>query len=257
MIQGIAAVKKQAKKFINQREREKREAEEAEAERQREAAEQAEKERLAGVEAEEIARVQEVARSHQPLIDAFDYAGYQDKMHRMEKELTSPAALEELNWAIRRAECLKEYRRFLISDIKRYGDVKRGYRGKDVRGVSADGKRLLVNQMQDVKISTLSLREWIALSWGVLENRAPDRPQLDNIAKGTQLFNAAVFYYMHGKGDYASMERAKKLALQALQLRGALRSDAGHLIPPLASVFGEAPAGEEGGDSGGAAGFDE
>ena len=258
MIAGIAGVKKQAKKFINQREREKREAEEAEAQRQREAAELAEKERLAGVEAEEIARVQEVARSHQPLIDAFDYSGYQDKMHRMEKELTSPAALEELNWAIRRAECLKEYRQFLLQDIKRYGDVKKAYHGKDVRGVSADGKRLLVNQMQDVKIATLSLREWIALSWGVLENRAPDRPQLDNIAKGTQLFNAAVFYYMHGKGDFGSLQRAKKLALQALTLRGALRSDAGHLIPPLASEFGEAPPSEEGGgDAGGGFGFDE
>ncbi len=259
MIQGIAAVKKQAKKFINQREREKREAEEAEAQRQREIAEQEEKERLAGVEAEEIARVQEVARSHQPLIDAFDYAGYQDKMHRMEKELTSPAALEELNWAIRRAECLKEYRMFLLSDIKRYGDVKKAYRGKDVRGISADGKRLLVNQQQDVKISALTLGDWIRLSWGVLENRAPDRPALDNIAKGTQLFNAAVFFYMHGKGDFNSMQRAKKLALQALQLRGALRSDAGRLIPPLAAEFGEAPAGEEGGgDSGGGGfGFDE
>ncbi len=259
MIQGIAAVKKQAKKFINQREREKREAEEAEAQRQREIAEQEEKERLAGVEAEEIARVQEVARSHQPLIDAFDYAGYQDKMHRMEKELTSPAALEELNWAIRRAECLKEYRMFLLSDIKRYGDVKKAYRGKDVRGISADGKRLLVSQQQDVKISALTLGDWIRLSWGVLENRAPDRPALDNIAKGTQLFNAAVFFYMHGKGDFNSMQRAKKLALQALQLRGALRSDAGRLIPPLAAEFGEAPAGEEGGgDSGGGGfGFDE
>lgn len=261
MIQGIAGVKKQAKKFINQREREKREAEEAEKERQRLAAEEAEKERLAGVEAEEIARVQEVARSHQPLIDAFDYAGYQDKMHRMEKELTSPAALEELNWAIRRAECLKEYRTFLLADIKRYGDVKRGYRGKDVRGVSADGKRLLVSQQQDVKIAALTLRDWIALSWGVLENRAPDRPALDNIAKGTQLFNAAVFFYMHGKGDFGSMQRAKKLALQALQLRGALRSDAGRLIPPLAAEFGEAPAGgEDGGDAssgGDGFGFDE
>ena len=255
MIQGIAAVKKQAKKFINQREREKREAEEAEKERQRLAAEEAEKERLAGVEAEEIARVQEVARSHQPLIDAFDYSGYQDKMHRMEKELTSPAALEELNWAIRRAECLKEYRTFLLADIKRYGDVKKGYRGKDVRGVSADGKRLLVSQMQDVKIADLGLGDWIRLSWGVLENRAPDRPALDNIAKGTQLFNAAVFFYMHGKGDFSSMQRAKKLALQALQLRGALRSDAGRLIPPLAAEFGEAPAGEEGGGDSGGGGF--
>jgi hypothetical protein len=257
MIQGIANVKKQAKKFINQREREKREAEEAEAERQREAAEQAEKERLAAVEAEEIARVQEVARSHLSLIDAFDYSGYQDKMHRMEKELTSPAALEELNWAIRRAECLKEYRQFLIQDIRRYGDVKKAYRGKDVRGISADGKRLLVNQMQDVKIASLELRDWIRLSWGVLENRAPDRPALDNIAKGSQLFNAAVFYYMHGKGDYASMERAKKLARQALELRGALRADAGRLIPPLAAEFGDAPAsgGDAGGDGG--AGFDE
>ena len=254
MIQGIAAVKKQAKKFINQREREKREAEEAEKERQRLAAEEAEKERLAGVEAEEIARVQEVARSHQPLIDAFDYSGYQDKMHRMEKELTSPAALEELNWAIRRAECLKEYRTFLLADIKRYGDVKKGYRGKDVRGVSADGKRLLVSQMQDVKIADLGLGDWIRLSWGVLENRAPDRPALDNITKGTQLFNAAVFFYMHGKGDFNSMQRAKKLSLQALQLRGALRADAGRLIPPLAAEFGEAPAGEEGG---GDSGFDE
>ena len=171
----------------------------------------------------------------------------------MEKELTSPAALEELDWAIRRAECLKEYRRFLLADIKRYGDVKRGYRGKDVRGISADGKRLLVNQMQDVKISSLSLREWIALSSGMLENRYTDRTPLDNIAKGTQLFNAAVFYYMHGKGDYANLGRAKKLALQALQLRGALRSDAGRLIPPLASEFGEAPAGD-GGDAGGGSG---
>lgn len=244
MIAGIAGVKKQAKKFVNQREREKREAEEAEAERQREAAEQAEKERLAGVEAEEIARVQEVARSHQPLIDAMDYAGYQERMHRMEKELTSPAALEELNWAIRRAECLKEYRQFLLQDIRRYGDVKKGYRGKDVRGISADGKRILVSQSQDVKIASLELRDWIRLSWGVLENRAPDRPALDNIARGTQLFNAAVFYYMHGKGDFASMERAKRLAKQALELRGALRSDAGRLIPPLAEEFGDAPAGE-------------
>ena len=258
MIQGIAAVKKQAKKFINQREREKREAEEAEKERQRLAAEEAEKERLAGVEAEEIARVQEVARSHQPLIDAFDYSGYQDKMHRMEKELTSPAALEELNWAIRRAECLKEYRTFLLADIKRYGDVKKGYRGKDVRGVSADGKRLLVRPAQDVEVASRGLGDWVRLSWGVLAHRAPDRPQLDNITKGTQLFNAAVFFYMHGKGDFNSMQRAKKLSLQALQLRGALRSDAGRLIPPLAAEFGEAPAGEEGGgDSGGGFGFDE
>ena len=258
MIEGIAGVRKQAKKFINQRDREKREAEAAEEQRQREAAAQAEKERLAGVEAEEIARVQEVARSHQALIDAMDYDGYQEKMHRMEKELTSPAALEELVWTIRRAECLKEYRKFLLADIQRYGDVRKAYRGRDVRGLSADRKRLLVNQMQDVKIDTLTLRDWINLSWGVLENRAPDRAQLDNIAKGTQLFNAAVFYYMHGNGDFASLQRAKKLANEALVLRGALRSDAGHLIPPLAAEFGdseEGGGGDSGGGGGGAGGF--
>ena len=54
-------------------------------------------------------------------------------------------------------------------------DVKKAYRGKDVRGISADGKRLLVNQQQDVKISALTLRvESMALT-----TSTPSKPMAD------------------------------------------------------------------------------
>ena len=251
MIEGIRGVGKAAKKYINQRDREKREAEAAAEAAAAEAAAQAEKERLSAVEAEEISRVQEVARSHQPLIDAFDYDGYQEKMHRMEKELTSPAALEELAWTIRRAEHLKDYRKFLLDDVRRHGDLKGAYRKHDVLGLSADRKRLLVFQMQDVKIDSLTLGDWIRLSWCVLENREPSRAALDNIALGTQYFNAAVFYYMHGNGDYAATQRCYTNARKAFELRGALRADALRLIPILAqdaAASGLSGVGEGDGD---------
>ena len=196
------------------------------------------------IEGDEIVRVQEAFRKYQSLIDGMDYSSYLDKMQLIEKKLTNPIAQEEINWAIRRAECLNEYRRFLIQDVQFYGKVKKGYRGKDVLGVSADGMCFLVNQSQEVKINSFDLRDWIRLSWEVLENRAPDRPPLEKDVKALQLFNAAVFYYMHGKDDCASMDHVKKLVHQALELRSDLRADVGHLIPPLAAEFKELPSGD-------------
>ena len=189
--------------------------------------------------------MRDTALRHQAAIDAFDYDGFQEKMRRMEKELTSEGAKEELEWTLRRAECVKELRTWILDDVARNGRVPKGFRKYDLLGLSSDRKRLQIVGKPEFPVADMTVGDWLVLVWHLLENRPADRLPVTTLVRGQQLFNAAVFCYLHGKGEFAPLERCRKLAAAAFQLKGSLAADAPRIIPILATG--------EGGDEGGSA----
>ena len=186
---------------------------------------------------DEVSRVQEVLRSKKALIDAYAYDRIIVEMQRMEKELATQAGKDELKWTIMRFKRLGDLRKFLIEDLKKNGTLRRGYRNFDIRGISPDGKEVVVAGRQGITIQSLNLADWMRLISLLLESRPYDR-QVGTVEMGDQLFNAAIFCYVHGEGVDAAMAKARKLATLALEKRTSLRADAPKLIPLLAE---EAP----------------
>ena len=186
---------------------------------------------------DEISRVQEVLRSKKALVDAYAYDRLIVEMQRMEKELATQAGKDELKWTILRFKRLGDLRKFLIEDLKKNGTLRRGYRNFDIRGISPDGKEVVVAGRQGITIQSLNLADWMRLISLLLEARPYDR-QVGTVEMGDQLFNAAIFCYVHGEGVDAAMTKARKLATLALEKRTSLRADAPKLIPLLAE---EAP----------------
>ena len=160
---------------------------------------------------DEVSRVQEVLRSKKALIDAYAYDRIIVEMQRMEKELATQAGKDELKWTIMRFKRLGDLRKFLIEDLKKNGTLRRGYRNFDIRGISPDGKEVVVAGRQGITIQSLNLADWMRLISLLLESRPYDR-QVGTVEMGDQLFNAAIFCYVHGEGVDAAMAKARKLA---------------------------------------------
>ena len=218
----------------------------AEAARVAEEAARAEAEQAAAaVAAEEILRVQDTAQRHQPLIDAFDYETFIARMRRMESgELTTEAGRLELATAVARAQCCIDLRKWILSDLER-GEVRHGFLNRyDIRGISRDHTKLQIRNKPDFPVADLKLNHWIWLCHHLLENRPPERRGISDMERGDQMINAAVFFYLHGKGEYMPLERSRKLARAALELRGARRAEVCRLLPFMAD---DDPSADEGG----------
>ena len=248
MKRGVAKVVQEGQRYVRERERREAEAAAAEAERQKELRKQEEAAEAAARGAEEAARVREVAESRRELLDRFEYTVFADRMKRMEQELATPEGKEELKWTVERAERLAALQKFLLDDVKRHGEVPRGFRGKTLQGLSADGKSLRVNLMPDFQIDKMTVADWVVLARALLEKRGHDRGALSPSEHGDMLFNTAIFAYLHGNGDIGAATLAKNLAQRALELRAALRNDAERLLPILVEdeEAGEAAAPSEG-----------
>ncbi len=231
---GIQQIEREAQKLIL--ERDKLAAENAVAAAKARAEDEA-RARLAKAQAvanDEVTRVQEVLASKKELIDSFDYARIVLEMQRMDKELTTREAQEELKWILVRFNRLADLRKFLIEDLNKNGMIRRAYRNFDIKGVTADGTELIVPMRKDITIKSLSVADWLGLIKYLLESRPHDRP-LGLVEWGDQLFNSAIFCYVHGGGNEAALSKAKILAALALEKKTSLRMDSVKLIPILAT----------------------
>ena len=244
MRRGVAKVVQEGQRYVRERERREAEAAAAEAARQAELRKQEEAAEAAARGAEEAGRVREVAESRRELLDKFEYATFAERMKRMESELATPEGKEELRLVVERAKRIEDLRKWLIDDVKKNGEVPRGFRGKTLQGVSKDGKNLVVNLMPEFPIEKMTVADWVVLSRALLENRRPERGGISPSEHGDMLFNTALFAYVHGNGDLGAMALSKNLAKRAVELRAALRNDAEKLLPLLREEEGE---GEEGG----------
>ena len=250
MRRGVAKVVQEGQRYVRERERREAEAAAAEEARQKELRKQQEAAEAAARGAEESERVREVADSRRELLDKFEYATFAERMRRMESELSTPEGREALRLAIERAERVAALRKWLIEDVKKNGEVPRGFRGKTLQGVSKDGKNLVVNLMPEFPIEKMTVADWVVLSRALLENRRPERGGITPSEHGDMLFNTALFAYLHGNGDVGAVMLAKNLAKRAVELRAALRNDAEKLLPILSE---EEEAGEAAPSEGAAA----
>lgn len=71
---------------------------------------------------------------------------------------------------------------------------------------------------------------------GFLLERRPAGRQIGVVEHGEQLFNAAVFSYVHGAGDPRAMTKANYLANEALKKKSSLRVDMSDLLPVFEEI---------------------
>ena len=189
----------------------------------------------AAVAADEVARVQETALRQQSLIDEFQYATFIERMRRMENgELTTEAGRQELATVVARAQCCIDLQKWILEDLER-GELRQGFLNRyDVRGITRDHSKLQIRNTPDFPVSDLKLTHWIWFCYHLLENRPPTRRGVSDYALADQMINAAVFFYLHGKGEYGPLERSRKLVRAALEHRSARREEVLRLLPFMA-----------------------
>ena len=189
----------------------------------------------AAVAADEVARVQETALRQQSLIDEFQYATFIERMRRMENgELTTEAGRQELATVVARAQCCIDLQKWILEDLER-GELRQGFLNRyDVRGITRDHSKLQIRNKPDFPVSDLKLTHWIWFCYHLLENRPPTRRGVSDYALADQMINAAVFFYLHGKGEYGPLERSRKLVRAALEHRSARREEVLRLLPFMA-----------------------
>lgn len=249
MKQGILKLEKESQKLISERDQLAKENAEAEAKAREEAEVRIKLAKTKAVADDEVVRVQEVLRSKSELVSKFDYGRIAVEMQRMDRELTTDAAREELKWTIVRFNRLADLRKFLIADLKKNGLVRRAYRNFDIRGISDDGKELIVPMRKGITIESLTIADWIRLIGFLLESRPYDRP-IGTVEYGDQLFNAAIFCYVHSEGNEVALNKARVLAAKALEKRTSLKADAEKLIPILAEPPPAEPSAEPSAEAG-------
>lgn len=205
-----------------------------------EVAAQQEAERLAAIEQEEIARVQDQCRKYLDLVKEFKYDEYIEKLKRMDTiELTSAGAKEELRFSIDRIERLKSLRKWVLEDLRKNGDLPKGFRKKmTIKGLSSNGRELLLEggAIDRIPVDKLKTEDWLRLLNMLLYVRPPSRRGLDSIGRGEHLFDAAIFFYLHGDGNPIAIDTCKKFAEEAFKVRTALKTDAPRYIPILSET---------------------
>ena len=236
-------VARDARPYLNRIQREDQEAANKRRAEELAAAKEAEEAAKRARDDEEINRVRSVAAGYQNLVDTFQYEKYKEQMSRMEGELLTDAGKAELKLTIGRMDNLISLRAWILSDLKAR-ELRKGFRNRyDIRGVSVNGKDLLLGQSRpNFPIADLTIGDWVGFFWPLLQNRPTNRTGLSTHERGTQLWNAAVFCYMHANGNHQALERCKQLAEAAFQYRSALRTDAEKVIPILAEGAAVAPA---------------
>lgn len=233
MKRGMIQIERDAQKLILERDKLVAQNAAAEVKARLEAEAMAKQAQADAVAQDEVERVRDVLASKKELIDSFDYARIVLEMERMEKELTTSEAQKELKWIIMRFNRLADLRKFLIDDLKKNGTIRNAYHYLDVKGVTEDGTELIVPMRKDVTIKSLNVSDWLRLIAVLLESRPRDRP-IGLVEWGDQLFNAAIFCYVHGGGNEAAISKAKTLAALAMEKKTSLKLDAIKLIPILA-----------------------
>lgn len=229
---GILQIEREAQKLILERDKLAAENAAAAAKARAEDEDRAKLAKAKAVADDEVARVRDVLTSKKELIDSFDYPRIVLEMQRMDKELTTPEAKEELKWILVRFNRLADLRKFLVDDLKKNGMIRRAYRNFDIKGVTADGLEIIVPMRNGITIKSLTVSDWLGLIKYLLESRPHDRP-IGLLEWGDQLFNSAIFCYVHGGGNEAALSKAKILAVQALEKKTSLKMDAEKLIPIL------------------------
>lgn len=189
----------------------------------------------------EIERVRTVFGKKKEMIDSFEYDRVIAEMNRMQDELTTEEGLAELKWTIERLDRIKSLHGFILDDLRRNGQMRRGYRNFDIMDVSSDGKNLMLPMNRKIPVESLTVGDWMNLVGFLLERRPAGR-QIGVVEHGEQLFNAAVFSYVHGAGDPRAMTKANYLANEALKKKSSLRID----MPDLLPVFEEIKEGSGG-----------
>ena len=239
MRQGRLAIEREAAKLLQERERLARENAAAEAKARLESEQRQREARERAVAQEQVERVRAVFIGKKDMIDKFEYDKVAADMMRMQKELTAPEAQEELKWTLERLKRLTSLHAYLIEDLRKNGFIRRAYRNFDIRGVTPDGLELIVPMRKGVTVESLTRLDWINLFTFLLETRPHDRP-IGTVEHGDQLFNAAIFCYIHSDNHPTALAKAKFLAKMAMEKKTSLKHDAERLIPVLAEP--EAPA---------------
>ncbi|MCL1910201.1 MAG: protein kinase, partial [Kiritimatiellaeota bacterium] len=237
MKNGVLKFKKDAQRSIDERKRQLQAASDEEAQRKREEEVKAAEVKAKLVAEQEVEDVRSNYGKKSALVAAFDYARVKREMMRMEDELRTDEGREELKWAIERMTRLESLRAYLVGDVRRNGVVKNAYRlpsgaTYEIRGVSPDGKSFVTSgPKKDVPITEFTMNDWVTIIIALLRDRPPTRQIVSVMDHGDNLFNAAIFCYVHGDGDEKALDLARNLAEKALALRSALSTDAGKLLP--------------------------
>ena len=181
---------------------------------------------------EEVERINSVLSDKKNLVDKFEYQKIITDMKRMEAELSTPEGKEELNFVINRFERLISLRTFLLEDLDKNSGLRRGYRRLDISGISKDRKTIFVKPNKEIKVADLTYSDWQNLLINLVIRRDGNR-KISFDDEGNQLFNAAIFCYVHDSGNTIADQIMRECAAKAIKKQASLSSDARRLIPAL------------------------
>lgn len=235
MKRGIVQVSLAGEKLIAERKRQQLEMEKAAALEKEEREKRVAEARAKAISDGEIERVRTVFGKKKEMVDSFEYDRIIAEMNRMQNELTTEEGRAELKWTLERLARIKSLHEFIFDDLRRNGQLRRGYRNFDIMGVSSDGKNLMLPMNRKIPVESLTVGDWMNLV-GLLLERRPAGRQIGVVEHGEQLFNAAVFSYVHGAGDPRAMTKANYLANEALKKKSSLRVDMSDLLPVFEEI---------------------
>lgn len=229
---GIKKLQKDARGFIAQKQRlaeEARLAKEAAEEETRRITAEAKRQ---AVIREEIDRINSVLADKKPLVDKFEYQKIITEMKRMEAELSTPEGAEELGFIVKRFERLISLREFILNDLDKNAGLRRGYRRLDISGISKNRKTIYANPNKEIPVADLTYADWQTLLINLVIRRDGKRA-ISFYDEGNQLFNAAIFCYVHDSGNTIADQIMRECATKAIKKQASLSSDARRLIPAL------------------------
>lgn len=229
---GINQLQRDARGFIAQRKRLEREAQQAKEAAEADARRIAEEARQQAFIREEIDRINSVLANKKDYIDKFEYDRVISDMKRMEAELSKDEAKEELNFVIKRFERLIELRDFMLNDLDKNIGLRRGYRRHDISGISKDRTIIYVKPNKEIPVSSLTYSDWQTLLINLIIRREGNRT-ISFSDKANQLFNAAIFCYVHDSGNTIADQIMRDCATKAIKQQKSLSTDARRLIPSL------------------------
>lgn len=233
MKKGFIQFRKSTTSFVNERKKRLEEAEQNRIKEEKESQERIKAAKEKAAADEEISRVQSVLADKQSIIEKYDYNRVISEMERMQNELRTEPGKEELKWTIERFKRLASLKEFLINDLVKHHGLRRGYRKLDISGVRDDKKAIFISPGgKTVTIDSFALKDWTTLIFGLIKSRPNDRA-IDFSEKGNQMFNAAIFFYVHGNGNPQADAEMHDIAKTAIKQITSLRLDAQRLIPAL------------------------
>lgn len=229
---GVKKLQRDARGFISTRSRLAEEAAAAKAAAEEETRRITAEAKRQAVIREEIDRINSVLLDKKALVDKFEYQKIISDMKRMEAELSTPEGKEELNFVINRFERLISLRTFLLEDLDKNAGLRRGYRRLDISGISKDRKIIFVKPNKEIKVADLTYSDWQTLLINQVIRRDVNR-KISFGEEGNQLFNAAIFCYVHDSGNAVADQIMRDCAAKAIKKQASLSSDARRLIPSL------------------------